>query len=228
MPKSTEQKWGYHIEESDLEKDNIIAAWGARAIVNWEAGGCYINRETPYQMLGNRQSVTGDTKLCQMIMDIWNKYGLSEAVGKFIVANKDVEYEVLDMYPTVHEDVSNPLDVRVKLAGGYAYIRVGLKKPVEMGKFRSHDEYTAAGNPKAEFIWLDDERPSVGTEGVVSGFSGTVATYVQEGEWQYGMLYSPEAFKHRFKDGTISTDRSPYGHPWACFRSFAAWQFNEQ
>lgn len=219
MPKSTEHKWGYLMEESDVAKDGLIAAWGARAIVNWEAGGCYINRDTPFQLLGNRQSVTGDTKLCQAIMDIWNKK-LSEAVGKFIVANKDVEYEVMEMYPSKHEDVSNPVDVKVRLAGGYAYIRVGLRKPVEIGKYKTHDAFVADDSPKGEQIWMSESRPEVGSEISVHGFEGVVLTYVKEGIWQYGMMYSEEWFDHKHSKSNFFDKADSFGHPWACFRSF--------
>jgi hypothetical protein len=152
-------------------------------------------------------------------MDIWN-LKLSEAVGKFIVANKDVEYEVMDMYPTEHEDVSNPLDVKVRLAGGYAYIRVGLRKPVPMGKYKTHEAFVADDSPKGEQIWMSESRPEIGSVVSVRGYEGVVMTYVKEGIWQYGMLYTEEWFLRKFDKSDFFGKPDKFGHPWACFRSF--------
>jgi hypothetical protein len=203
---TTEQYFGYNLE--NYEQDGLIAAWGARGILNqrWD--------KEPFGFVPGRISVIGDKKLTACIIKILNDGQLMEAIKQFVRDNRTKEYIVHDLWQPI-EGRSEPLQVKIRMAGGYVYLRVGITRPEPMGSFKSYDEWIEAGKPHNDFCWVrEGERPKVGSD--INGC--TLLTYCHEGPWQYAFVCDTA---HTTKRGILS-ERKPYGRAWAFLKSVCA------
>lgn len=217
MPFNT-SNFGWNM--NSFEKDGLIAAWGCRAILNYSRGT--LNKRLPLDILGDRQSVVGDKVVAKAITEIWNNHRLSEAVERFTVDHHRETEVVHDLWePSEHR--TNPIEVKIRFSGGYAYIRVGIRTPEPMSEIRDYEEWQDKGEPEDMPCWYSDERPSVGTSGMIGGTSATVLTYVHEGAFQYGIAHTPTWWKERYssKNGTDDFFKfHKYGRPWSFVRNF--------
>ena len=227
MPNNKTYNFGYNM--NNWAEDGLSAAWGCRAIVNYEKG--ILNRTSPLQLLGNRQSSVGTPRLCRILVDIWNNHRLSEAVERFTVDNHRKEDVVHDLWEETDNRL-NPLEVKIRFAGGYAYIRVGLRAPEPMSEIRTYEEWKERGSKDDEYAWYGETRAIVGSLGTISGHESTVLTYVHEGAFQYGIAHTPTWWAERYGKPNTSahsnffSDRYPYGRPWAYVLNFVPheWQ----
>lgn len=197
--------FGYNLQ--NYEQDGLIAAWGARAILNqrWDT--------EPFGFVPGRISVVGPSSLTTCIIKILNDGGLMDAIKQFVRDNRTDEYVVHDLWKPV-DGRSEPLQVKIRIAGGYVYLRVGIMKPEPIGSFKDYSTWEKDGSPDTEFIWSRKGRPNTGQ--LIDG--KTVLTYCHEGPWQYAFVCDTEFTTKR---GTISEKR-PYGRSWAFVRSLCA------
>lgn len=197
--------FGYNLE--NYEQDGLIAAWGARGVLNqrWD--------KQPFDLVPGRISIIGDKKLADCIIKILNDGQLMEAIKSFVKDNRTKENIVHDLWEPV-DGRSEPLQVKIRIAGGYVYLRVGITRPEPMGTFQDYDKWIEAGKPSNDFCWYKEGRPTPGSD--INGC--TLLTYCHEGAWQYAFVCDT---KWTNKRGILS-EKKPYGRAWAFVKSVCA------
>ena len=138
---SSEYLYGYNMNGERLEEDGLQAAFGARTI---QLGFGMTNGKL--DIVPNRKSIIATNDLAkQALVTLINDYGAFQKVIDWYADNhRDLkDYEVYSVWGK-----DSALQADVRCAGGYCYIRIGIKEPMQVGSFSDYDKYEEAGKQR--------------------------------------------------------------------------------
>lgn len=152
--------WGYRMDNDKWKKDGLCAAWGARMIKDKSSGN--------WEGVMGRKTLFGASEYWeQSLVDLINDYKIVSLVSDWL-KNNSHRLKNLEPY-SIWEGA--PISAIVMPVGGYIYLRVGIFSPCKLG---------------------DRDWPSIGTSVSVrtsKGWkAGKVLTYIQDGDWVYGIV----------------------------------------
>jgi len=186
---SSDYLYGYNMNGEGWKKDGLKAAFGARTI---QLGFGMPNGKL--DIVPNRKSLISEDELSESALKtLINDYGAFQKVIDWYAKNyRDLEdYEVYSVWGK-----DSALQADVRCAGGYCYIRIGIKQPMELGSFKDYDKYKEAGKPEDDSVCFLDVPIPVGTKVEVRSrgewVTGTVLTYTKLGGFDYGIVLRDE------------------------------------
>lgn len=192
--------FGYRMYRDEWYEDGLIAAYGFRGIdrgygtFDCVATNYCLQWKTEYHLKALTHMLDSEhVSLIDMfreeLQELYRKEKLES--GK---------------HYTIWEDQAIQADFIIR--GGYIHARIGIKRPCDMSKSVSYDEFNELGQPFGMYASYLVDPPKVGTEVLCrtskGWIQGTVLTYIHADEiWTYGIVY-PNDLSDRSTDSPWS------------------------